>query len=73
MGDHIKPQGWDNWRKPENEKTARYAEYKSRGPGANPEQRAPWSKQISDAEAAQYTVENILGGSDHWNPAESSN
>ena len=68
MGDHIKPQGWDNWRNPANEKTARYAEYSSTGPGANPPERAPWSKQLTDADAANYTIENILGGSDHWNP-----
>jgi pectinesterase len=68
MGDHISPAGWDNWRKPENEKTARYSEYKSTGPGAKPESRAPWSKQLTDAEAAAYTVQNILAGPDGWTP-----
>ncbi|WP_229689056.1 pectinesterase family protein [Puia dinghuensis] len=33
MGEHIAPAGWDNWRNPENEKTAYYAEYESSGPG----------------------------------------
>lgn len=70
MGDHIAPAGWDNWRKPENEKTARYAEYKSTGPGANPAARAPWSKQLTAAEAAAYTVQNILGGTDGWAPGQ---
>jgi pectinesterase len=68
LGDHIKPQGWDNWGKPENEKTARYAEYRSTGPGANPAARVPWSRQLSDAEAASYTAANILGGRDRWQP-----
>ncbi|MEY4488992.1 MAG: hypothetical protein RIQ79_1500 [Verrucomicrobiota bacterium] len=69
MGDHIAPAGWNNWGKTENEKTARYSEYKSTGPGANPTARAPWSKQLTAAEAAAYTVENVLAGSDGWKPA----
>lgn len=70
MGDHIKPTGWNNWGKPENEKTARYSEYKSTGPGANPQARVPWSKQLTDAEAKAYTVQNILAGADKWSPAQ---
>lgn len=68
LGDHIKPEGWNNWGKPENEKTARYAEYQSTGPGANVAGRVPWSRQLTDAEAAAYTIANILGGADHWTP-----
>lgn len=69
LGAHIKPQGWDNWRNPQNEKTARYLEYRSTGEGAHVKERAPWSHQLSDEEAATYTVANILGGPDHWQPA----
>ena len=29
MGDHIRAEGWNNWRNPENEKTARYVEFGS--------------------------------------------
>jgi pectinesterase len=68
MGAHIKPAGWDNWRNADNEKTARYAEYKSTGPGANPEARFKWTKQLTDDEAKAYTVGNILGGADGWEP-----
>ncbi|MGC4074283.1 MAG: pectinesterase family protein [Nibricoccus sp.] len=68
MGDHIAATGWNNWGKPDNEKTARYAEYKSTGPGANTAARVSWSKQLTDTEAAAYTLENILSGSDAWNP-----
>lgn len=71
MGAHIKPEGWHNWGRPEKEKTARYTEYRSTGPGANPEARVKWSRQLTDAEAATYTLEHILGGEDHWNPLES--
>jgi len=66
----LRPEAWHNWGKVENEKTARYAEYKNTGPGAaDLSRRAPWAKQLTDAEAAAYTVENILGGADGWRPA----
>jgi pectinesterase len=68
MGAHINPAGWDNWRKSSNEQTARYAEYQSTGPGANPGKRAAWSKQLTNEQAAKFTIENILGGNDKWNP-----
>ena len=68
LAEHILPAGWDNWRKVENEKTARYSEYKNTGPGAATEKRVSWTKQLSDDEAAKYTVKNVLGGSDNWDP-----
>jgi pectinesterase len=68
MGEHIQLAGWHNWGKPDNEKTARYAEYRSSGPGANPAARVAWSRQLGEAEARQLTVQAILGGSDQWRP-----
>ncbi len=65
IGDHILPDGWNNWRNAANEKTARYAEYKTFGAGANIEGRVKWSKQLSDEEAKDYTLKNIFGD---WNP-----
>ncbi|WP_289031673.1 pectinesterase family protein [uncultured Algoriphagus sp.] len=64
LGDHIRPEGWHNWGKPENEKTARYFEYKCTGPGASASGRVPWSRQLTEAEARDYTVKNILRRSD---------
>jgi len=68
MGDHIKPQGWNNWGNPTNELTARYAEYNSTGPGANQEKRVKWAKQLTAGEANDFTMEKILGGTDNWKP-----
>ncbi|HEY9003735.1 MAG TPA: pectinesterase family protein [Mucilaginibacter sp.] len=68
MGSHIVPTAWDNWRNPENEKTAFFAEYQSSGPGANVSGRAPWSHQLTGKEAEQYTLKNILSGKDGWDP-----
>lgn len=71
MGNHIKPEGWNNWGKTTNEKTARYCEYHSYGPGGLAGNRVPWSHQLTDAEAEKITLEIVLGGSDHWEPSAS--
>jgi len=68
MAEVIRPEGWDNWRNAANEKTARYAEFENTGPGAGTNRRAGWSRQLTARQAAAYTVENVLGGPDHWKP-----
>ena len=50
LGSHIVPAGWENWRNPDNEKTARYAEYNNSGDGANTKQRVAWSRQLTKKE-----------------------
>ncbi len=65
MDKHIIPEGWNNWRNPANEATARYAEYNSGGPGSHPAQRVGWAKQLSKEQAELYTLENIFGT---WQP-----
>jgi pectinesterase len=70
MGDHIKPEGWDNWRNRTNELTARFSEFNSSGPGANPEKRFKWARQLTKEEAAKVTVESVLKGDDQWNPGK---
>jgi pectinesterase len=61
MGNHIKPEGWHNWSKPEAEKTAYYAEYQSSGAGSNSEKRVAWSHQLKKCQAKKYTIKKILG------------
>ncbi|HYV09561.1 MAG TPA: pectate lyase [Pyrinomonadaceae bacterium] len=60
LGSHIRAEGWDNWRDPAREKTASFAEYKSKGPGANPSARVAWSKQLTDREAAEFSRERFF-------------
>lgn len=48
MDSHITPAGWDNWRNPDNEKTARYSESGSRGPGGDTSNRVSWAKKAID-------------------------
>ncbi len=64
----VRAEGWHNWGKTENEKTARYAEHRNTGPGAGRTSRVAWARELTDAEATAYTVANILGGADGWNP-----
>lgn len=61
----IQPQGWHNWRKQSNEKTAFYAEYRNRGAGASQFSRVGWSHQLTDKEAEDYTIAQIFRG---WDP-----
>lgn len=71
MDKHILPEGWDNWRNKNNEKTVFYAEYKSKGEGANPGKRVAYSKQLKNTEG--YSIEEVLSGNDGWNPSKNGN
>lgn len=67
MKNHIHPAGWHNWNNSSNEETAFYAEYMTQGVDIS--QRVSWSKQLSETEAEQYTMENIFAGVDgSWLP-----
>ena len=60
MGKQIKPEGWENWSKPDAEKNSYYAEYNCKGEGFQPAKRVSWSHQLTKKEAEKYTAENIL-------------
>lgn len=64
----VRPEGWHNWNFPERERTVRYVEFGSRGPGANPRARVAWARQLSAREARAITPEKVLGGADGWRP-----
>ncbi|MCD7710147.1 MAG: pectinesterase family protein [Porphyromonadaceae bacterium] len=68
LGGHIRAEGWHNWGKASNEETARYSEYKNSGAGSDTKGRVAWSRQLSKKEAARYTIGQVLGGDDNWNP-----
>lgn len=65
MDVHIKPEGWHNWGKKENESTAYYAEYGSKGNGFQRGKRVAWAKELTADEAKPYTTKQILG---NWKP-----
>ncbi|MEH7381596.1 pectinesterase family protein [Bacillus sp. JJ1533] len=68
MGEHIHPHGWDNWRSEENEKTARYFEFASNGPGGESLARVGWAKQLTEEQTSEYTLEKIFHLKDKWIP-----
>lgn len=69
LGRHICPAGWDNWRNAANEQTARYAEYRCTGEGADTAGRVKWVRQLTDEEAARYDdAAYLFGLCKEWNP-----
>jgi pectinesterase len=68
MSSVVRPEGWNNWNKPAAEKSSFYAESGSTGPGGAAAARAPWSHQLTAAEAAALTPEKVLAGADGWRP-----
>jgi pectinesterase len=67
MDKHIVEEGWNNWKNPANELTARYAEYNSTGPGGSAQKRVAWSKQLTSEQALGFSNEKILGA---WRPSK---
>ncbi|MCR5216463.1 MAG: pectin methylesterase [Lachnospiraceae bacterium] len=63
LGEHIHPEGFFDWNKPESHDTVLYAEYQNYGPGADPEHRtrASYVTTLTDEEAKYYTKEQVLG------------
>lgn len=61
LGDHIRPEGFHDWNKPNAREHAFYAEYNSTGPGAyGKEQRASFVHALSDEEALHYAKDKVL-------------
>lgn len=65
MDDCIRPEGWHNWGNPDREKTARYSEINTTGPGANPAKRVPWALKTEGVKAEDISLEKVLSA---WTP-----
>jgi len=70
LGQDIKPAGWSNWHDTDRYKTARYSEYESYGPGADPPARVKWTHQLTDQQVKKYTLQNVFP---QWNPQKQLN
>ena len=68
LGKHIRGEGWENWRKPDNEKTARYEEYGNTGDGASLSKRVAWSRVLTKKEVKEITIEKVFSQNDSWLP-----
>ena len=66
LGKHIVPAGWQAWSNKEDVTTTTYAEYKNYGPGANTDKRVEWSHQLTDKEAKQVTIGEVMN---RWDDA----
>lgn len=64
LGRHIARDGWTSMGNTQPQ-TERFSEYGNTGAGAAINSSRP---QLSAGQANQYTVKNILGGSDNWDP-----
>ncbi|MDF2870657.1 MAG: Pectinesterase [Anaerocolumna sp.] len=65
LGEHIKSEGWSDWGKIDARDTVYFAEYGSRGKGANGfirGERAAWSKILQKDELHLYTKNQVLCG-----------
>ncbi|MGQ1889108.1 pectinesterase family protein [Thermophagus sp. OGC60D27] len=60
MGDHISPEGWANWNGTNRHQTAVFSEYGNTGPGADLSNRVDWMHPLTEKQAKQYVIENIL-------------
>lgn len=59
IGPHIKPEGWDNWGKPDFMNKGFYAEYGCFGPGSDTAKRA-YAHVLTAEEAAYITCDDFL-------------
>ena len=59
IGAHIRPEGWDNWGKPDFMQTGFYAEHGCTGPGSDTAKRT-FSSVLTEEEAAAITYEDFL-------------
>jgi pectinesterase len=70
MSSIINAAGWQTW-SGNNHLTSFFAEYNSMDLNGDPldvSQRVSWSHQLTAEQAAPFSKENWLGGSDGWNP-----
>ena len=67
MDEHVAPQGFTDWDEAKIV-TERYAEYGTTGARADQSTRHPSQKRMTATEAADYSVQEVLGGWDGWQP-----
>lgn len=68
MDGHVAPEGFCDWDE-ERKITERCGEWHTTGCRADQRPRHPAQKRLTDAEAAEITMESVLGGGDGWHPA----
>ena len=59
LSEEVCAGGWDNWHDPENEKTARFGEYGSTGPGSAPARAFGSVYSIAEADAQRAMLARL--------------
>lgn len=67
MDEHVSPEGFQDWAGGA-PVTERYGEFATTGARADQSTRHPKQKRLTDEDAAMYTLRNVIGGYDGWNP-----
>lgn len=67
MDAHVAPLGFNDWDELKRV-TERYAEFGTVGARADQSTRHPGQKRMTAAEAADYTISEVIGGWDNWRP-----
>ena len=68
MGSHIEARGWDNWRNPDNESTARYAEYNNTINGEPFTSTADWATKLTAGSAQGISIQRVFDFGTVWVP-----
>ncbi|KAG0562476.1 hypothetical protein KC19_9G149500 [Ceratodon purpureus] len=67
MADVVDTRGWMDWGIPERQQTVYYGEYRCTGPGSVSYGRVPWSRELTDADAAPFVSLSFIDG-ESWVP-----
>ncbi len=67
MDEHVSPQGFADWDEVKLV-TERYAEFGTTGARADQSPRHPKQKRMTAVEAADYSIQEVIGGWDNWRP-----
>jgi pectin methylesterase-like acyl-CoA thioesterase len=64
----VIPEGWREWHPGETDrlKTASYSEYRSTGPGASPNTRESYARQLTDEETKHWSLRSFFGDNLDW-------
>ncbi|KAL9233749.1 hypothetical protein vseg_008705 [Gypsophila vaccaria] len=60
MDQCVRHEGWHNWDKCENERSACFYEYRCFGSGSCPAKRAGWARELIDEEADQFLMHSFV-------------
>ena len=66
FGSHIQDSGWDNWRNPDNELTARYSEYNNLRCGQPYSSTVDWARKLTSDNAKDITKERVFSSYSTW-------